>query len=230
MPYSFHSSNKRYSRNYPRKSFRRRRYSRRPGQNLAGQALSLAKFAAKNVGFLKGIVNAEKKRYDLEMSSSTVNNTAQFYNLNDIAAGDDVNQRNGNSILAKYLTFQGIFTSNAASTHSFVRYVIFMDTQNQSATPTAAQLLQNATNVTSPINSDYSKRFIILRSGIVPLNNAGGNSQTVDVYVPINQHIRFTGTATGTYYTNTLYLMILSDINTNPPAFAGSSRLVYYDN
>ena len=129
------------TRSKPRKRFGRRRFKRRPNvgqlgfRNIGNMTLSQAAYGAmRGVNMMKGIINSEKKRYDLTHSFN-ISTTPAFTLLSGIAAGDDVANRQGNSILAKYLTFDYYISMNGSATRSTCRVLVFADAENTGTTP-----------------------------------------------------------------------------------------------
>lgn len=228
-------------RNYNQKSnrvryvYRKRRYKKKPNvgqigfRNLGNVTLKQAAYGAmKGLNFVRGIINSEKKRYDLTHVFN-VSTTPSFVLLSGIAEGDDVANRVGNSILAKYLTFDYYLTMNGSAQRSTVRVLVFADAQNNGATPSISDLLIGA-NLTSPINPDFTQRFTVLFDDHVDLSANGDGIKTLKHYIPLNFHIRYTASGSTAVTKNNIYMMVVSNEATNTPAFTGDSRLVYYDN
>lgn len=223
------------TRSKPRVNYRRKRLRKRPNvgqlnfRNVGNMTLSQAAYGAmRGLNMVKGIINSEKKRYDLTHSFS-ISTTPTFTLLSGLAEGDDVANRIGNSILAKYLTFDYYVSMNGSASRSTVRVLVFADTQNNGTTPAVADLLIGS-NLTSPINPDNTQRFTVLFDDHIDLSQNGDGIRTIKHYIPLNFHIRYTASGGTAVTKNNIYMMVVSNEATNTPAFVGDSRLVYYDN
>lgn len=214
-----------------------RRTRRKPNVNQitfrnASSVAQAAYGAYKGFNILKGIINSEIKRFDSN-NSVGMTSTPTIVNLNQIAAGDDANQRNGNSILAKYVILNYNVLMNVATATAACRVMIVVDTENTGTDPTAAQILQNSAatyNVSSPINIDNTARFTILADQKFTLSNTGNQSVIRKVYRKLNFHIKFTTTATTGFQKNSVYIMFMSTSATNEPIITWQTRVAYYDN
>ena len=209
---------------------RRKRFAKHyPNINNAIKPVYGFKGLRSTVNFMKGMINAEIKRFDTT-ASVTPTATPGIVLLSDIAAGDDVGNRDGNSILAKYNTGTVQMSIAAASTLVEGRVLFFIDTQNNGSAPAAADILEAPTNVLSPLNRDNTQRFTILNDIHITLSNTGDKISTQKYYKKLGFHMRYTGTSTGTNNKNSLYVLYMSTDNTNPPTINIYNRLAYYDN
>jgi len=86
------------------------------------------------------VVNVEKHLFDQSVSITSAN--AGFINcLSFIAAGDDYNNRQGNTCKMNYITIPaGRVIQNGGDSNQ-VRMLIFMDTANQGTTPAVTDVL-----------------------------------------------------------------------------------------
>lgn len=224
---------------YGRRGFRRRgrtgRKTKAYGQSMAGKALSFATKALKSIGFIKGMINCEKRYFDTGVSVAAVNYTGAINLVSGVTAGDDVNQRSGNSILARSLYVNYDATVNLTSgggASQILRKIIFMDCDNQGVTPTTSDVLQTVgtTNaVNSPLNVDNVKRFRILYDKKHVLNGQGTERIQVKKYIPLYKHMRFSGTGAN-ILENAIYELNISDVNVNDPTVQSYYRLGFYDN
>lgn len=224
---------KSYRRNFRMR--RRRRFKKKPNvkqlsfftpRNIG----SAARYAARGVNFLKGIINSELKRFSLT-NSVNVDTTGAIVHMTAIAQGDDVDGRDGNSILAKYTTHHLQMSMNPSATGTIIRIMLFIDTESTAGTPpTLAQLLQTASSTISPINSDYTQRFTVLFDDVYDLSINGDRVINHKHYNPLNFHIKYTGTAGANYDKNQLFLFYVSNEATNTPILNYYSRTAFYDN
>lgn len=189
-----------------------------------------AMYAAKGYSLLKGIVNAEKKRFDTN-GSPAISSTAAAYHVDLIAQGDDVFNRDGNSILCKYLTLNYTVNMNASATASRVRIVCLVDTQYPGSDPTYTNVFLG-NPLTSPLSADLTPRFTILFDDHIDLSINGTRVRTIKHYKPLNFHIKYTGTtgAVGSVSKNSIYFYAVSNEATNTVTFEYDARLVFYDN
>lgn len=191
----------------------------------------VAQKAWSGVKMLKGIVNAEKQYFDHTFASQNVDNAGpQIVCLNQIAAGDDVFERKGNSILAK--SIQGRLDWALGGTSSFCRALIVCDMENQSATPVIGDILDNAVSpLVAPLNKDTAPRWQVLADKVFTLDNVGQSVRMVNIYRKLHVHIKFTGVMSTQFYKNSLFLVLLSSAApANPDVVTGHFRLRYYDN
>lgn len=227
-----------------RRGYRRygnkRRYKRKPNvrqigyRNIGNMTLRQAAFSAmKGVNTMRGIINSEKKRYDI-ISTANITGNPSIGVLNNIPGGDDAMQRNGNSILCKYLRFQYRLQMNPEVNSVTTRIIVFVDTQANGVLPLPEVLLQVATTpgfIVSPLNLDYTQRFTVLFDDKIDLSNTGNQVATREHYVPLNFHTRFTSTDDTSWNKNSIFVMAMSTWgSTGAPQLTYSSRLVFYDN
>lgn len=197
----------------------------------------IATQAYKGVKYLRGLVNVENKKFDVAATGQAVDYAGTVIRLSTVQAGDDVGNRNGNSILAKKLLFRMTLHGNTTADSTVFRCIIFYDTQFNGTNPTPGLVLESgqlstANSVNAPLNVDSAGRFTILRDKVYVLNNqldAYSVVKHLKYWIPLNFHIKFTDTTTGGW-TNQLFVLFISDQQTNTPAVDYSSRLNFYDN
>lgn len=196
----------------------------------------MAKSAWKGVKFLKGLVNVEKNEADSAINT-TFSTTSSVTLLTTVAQGNDDGNRSGNSILAKYLYIRAVVYRDSANTvqQNFCRYLIVKDLQNTGTAPTLNDLLENVVSgagVYSPLSKDHSPRYQVLVDNLFCLLKNQSDAKVIKHFIPINDHIKFTGSASTDVYTNNIYLLCYGDIASisNPPIITGNARLAFYDN
>ena len=139
---------------------------RKPGKKgygkYIGYGVSSIPYLMKGLKFLKSIVNAEKK-FHQATSSPTSSSTGSITQVSAIAQGDTASTRDGNSILAKYMTFRSRIVKHASATNTSVRIIIFVDLLNTGTTPTFADLLSDPSSIISNKLIGSSSRFWILK-------------------------------------------------------------------
>lgn len=213
---------------------RHRRYGRRKIRRVKApnKWAWYAKKAWQAAKFLKGIVNAEKHYFDIStINGDNITNTGTVYPLTQIAQGDDVNQRNGNSLLGKTLYIRAICNRVPASTSvvNSVRLMIVKDLEGTGSAPTVTDILQAAT-VTSPLNVDHTPRYQVMLDKVYALSINGNGSRSIKLFKRVNDHVKYTGPLSTDIYKNQLYLISLSDQGASYPQLTANSRFAYYDN
>lgn len=210
------------------------RYRKAPynWKKTAGTVAKTASTALKVASFVAGMVNAEKNYFDSNDSTSpTYNGT--LYKVLDMAQGTDVLQRIGNSILVKSIYLNASCAINASATKSLVRIVIFVDKMNQGSDPAVSDIISVTGNGFAPIcplNVDHTSRYRILLDQKFALSNNGVQYRTYKKYLKTKFHAKFTGSASTDVYKNQVYLLLVSDENTNAPLVNTCVRIGYYDN
>lgn len=218
---------------YRRKTNRKRRPRKTNYMGSAVSAYKLAKQAYSQIKYLKSLINVEKKKFDLELTSSAISNSGQIYSLCAIAQGDTDQTRNGNSILCQHVSMRGrLLQSNSITTT--LRLMLFMDTQQISDTaPIVSDVLDTTFSnyFQAPLNNLTVGRFKILWDK--QLNSNPGQSAMVQFkhfQRLTGHHVRFNGTAAGDSQKGTLYLLAISDQPTLTPTLDFASRLTFTDN
>lgn len=217
----------------------RRTYRRKPQTSSWGsKALQVAKVAWKGVKFLKGIINSEKKAFDTSFSSAAVDYNGTITPITAIAQGDAINNRSGNSILAKscklnYSIFSPTFNASNSAT---ARVMLVQDMMNLGTIPSVSDILISVGSSNAPISqlnraNSQQYRFKILYDKLHVFSSTGGIRSSIMQNVMINDHVKFTGTATTDEGKGFMYLVIISDqVTTNLINVTGTTRVFYYDN
>lgn len=208
---------------------RRRKFAKRfPRLNKYSSLVRKIPYLNTSVRLLKGIVNAENHMFTNSIGAGPTN-TGTIALQSGIAAGNDNDQRQGNSILAKYFVMRYRISLDSGGTSANVRIIIFADNSSQNTTPTVAQVLQSVSDV-APINNDNSDRFVIIYDNMHSLSINGDREISSYVYRKLNFHIKFQGTAGTDFDKNSLFLLAISDQAALPPTLVGFLRIGFYDN
>ncbi len=209
---------------------RRRRYTKsRPWYDKKYSTKQLAIKAWKGVRYIKSMVNAEKGLHDVNLSSTPVAAGAAL-TLNAIAQGDTQITRDGRSILMKYLSLKYQLVQHITPINTLCRIVVVMDKQTiADSTPSFTTVFQTV-SMTAHLDRDAFGRFTILYDKTHVLSDAGQTSVFVNVMISLNKHAYFNGTASTDIQKNNIFLLTASTEAADGPAFAGQSRLRYYDN
>lgn len=213
------------------------------GLNPAGQyvsdAWSLAKRTALGLNEIRKLINVEHKFIDTN-ASSTANQSGSVTYLVPIGQGDNISEREGDSIKVQRCSIMGTVSRGAAATSLYdtIRVLIIRDLQNAGVTPLASDVLETVGTAFAPYQSvdfisgsDLNKRFTIVYDELFVVD-------TDDPAVPFSFtsnhdcHTFFRGT------TNTVasagngayFLVAVSDATANVPSVNFSFRLLFTDN
>lgn len=186
---------------------------------------------------LKGLINVEKKFFDVN-ASGTQSSTATLINLSNIGQGDDYNQRNGNSILVQSIQGRFNLTMNDAAGTTQFRCIIFRDNDQRGTDPAVSDLLEVTSNpgyFTSPLLHYVNKRFTILKDYNLMLDKSKALTKAWKYYIPFSSgkyHIKYQSTAAadGSNWEGALYMIVFSDQTTNLPTFTYHHRIRFTDN
>jgi len=211
----------------------------------AGDAVDLASKAWQLSKYLASLVNVEIKVFDI-VSTATPDFTGLMFNLSNITQGTDINQRDGDSVLAVYSRLAFYATPNSTTGRNLVRAIVFQDMQQDGVDPTSAQLLEVVGSAGAPISphnyltaqqgNDRIHRFKIVHEVLV---NLVTNSSTDLTHVVRetrwkggSNHVFFDAAA-GADASNregAFFLLFVSDQAANVPSITFHHRLMYADN
>lgn len=222
------------ARYYKRRNYKRKAYgTRKPNYTVVGSATYLAKRALQGVKYIKSMINCEKKYRDTTFTGS-VDWNGSILCLSLCGAGDDVNNRQGNSILCRSLYDRMDIQANANAVNTYFRIIIFQDKENTGTDPTPADVLQTVgSNLapTSPLNVDHISRYSILCDKSMVMDAQQGITKMFSKYINMQTHLKFTGINATDIYKGALYMLLISNQNTtNLPAYQLSNRMGFYDN
>ncbi len=197
----------------------------------AGEAaLRIAQRAMGAVAKIGRYLNVEEKNQDVLNSVFVSSASPTVYPLSQIAQGIASNQRTGLTCKMSSWQMRYDILLDTASPGCFVRVVLLYDKQNAGATPGAGSILQDSTNLLSPINVVSTNRYEIIydKTHAMSLN---GVERIFDSYaIGSNRHLDFSGAnATDTIDTH-CYLLLMSNVNANLPAFNWWNRITFVDN
>lgn len=230
-----------YRRRYKsRRKVYNKKYGR--GNTWASNSPALARTALKTAKWVASLVNVEYKVTDNDISMNVQNAAYSTQYLTGIAQGDDMNQRNGRSILGKSLYFQlRVYLGNTFNS-AVCRLVLVEDTTGDGTTPTAADLFvttsgDNAVNAFRQVLNQETKRYRIWWDKRISLDQDFKNEIYISKYIKMRKHhIKYIGT--GSTSTNagpgSFWLMCISTSaiasGVYPINISGQSRLRYIDN
>lgn len=210
----------------------------------AGSAIKLASSAYRIATTVASIINPEKKYFDTVISVQP-DSTASITHLTAVPQGDTNGTRNGNSIAIKSFEIDYIVSHNTANPDELTRVIIFEDLDNNSGTPpTATQLLETPSDVTSFRNMDYPKRFKVYSDRLHKHIASTTVWDRFKMFKPFftqkdsrglkvrNHHITWTGTAGGDEARGHIYMCVFGNVATasTTSTIVGTSRIRFYDN
>lgn len=201
-------------------------------ERLAWGAGAVASLARAVVPYIKAN-NAEAKYFDVIATQSPVSATIGLNNLSNMSQGLTDITRVGNSIKIKDLRVRYTIIPNfTSSITNIVRIMIFVDKSQGGVAPLQTQIFESSTTFNSPLNKDFSDRFVVLRDSIFPLAQGSADNLTGDIYLKMDYHVRYLGpgNAVGDQGPGTVYLLSWSNQVTNSPTISYYTRLNYYDN
>lgn len=198
--------------------------------SLISAGVSAVPYLIKSVGLLKSLINTEEKYIDVATNNS-FGTSGIVTLLSACAQGNDDVERNGNKILMKDLLFRVNINGSSTPSATNVRFILFVDKEFDGAVPSVTQVLQTASHL-SPINIDYTKRFVILSDKRYSFTNTGYLSTFVKIYKQLQFHAFYDGstTATADCKENMICALFITDQNVNQPGYNFYSRIKFYDN
>lgn len=231
-----------YRRRGVRPSRKLQRTRKLVGQKPVTMAETLSSWAgpigqiASTVGTIASLVNSEKHFIDVDLAGTANTSGGYGANLIPIATGDGENDRSGNSVLMKdvYLRacLDGGFTSLSVLGDTNVGYCLLLDKNVDGGTGFGTSSWDDvftSNDPNAPIDRETSDRFVILKRGVINVNNLNRNCANLKIYANlkgIHAHFDHPG-ATG-IDTNGPRLILTSDKKS--VTVSGTSRLSYYDN
>jgi hypothetical protein len=181
---------------------------------------------------LKSLLNTEDKYIDA-MSSEGVGTTWELNLLNGVLQDDTENGRIGISLKASLLELNLTIAFNSTNTtQQFVRFLVVRDEQPNEAAPTAANYFTSTSNIRSPTNPTYCKRFYTYVDEIVgldPYNRTFVHRSTHDLGFHVSFDLDDSGLVAD-ITKNALYLFLFSTDDTNQPTVSFYTRFWFVDN
>ncbi len=212
-----------------RKQYRKRRRPRRGGAGY----LSTASKALAVAYSVKQLLNVEyhtiTTQFTVDPSSS-----GAVVNLTAIAQGDDIDNRQGNKIRAKYISIRGLTQRHASATNSFLRMMVIRDNNGSTTQPAIADLFSTvavfAQNENKLGDPQSNSRFSILWDKYVIFDSTSRLLAPVNWTSSLDHHIFYTGTAATNEGKGNIYLFIASNEATNDPVVNVNAMVKYLDN
>lgn len=231
MPYTKYGYTRNLKKGY-RKGYRKRNKGSKstPWYDQKYSATDAARYALSQVWRLKGLVNSEMLKQDIQYSESSTN-AGVVDPLTEIAQGDSSSTRTGNSIYVRSVNVKGLWNWNSAGdANQTVRCVVIQDTQQIGDTrPAWTDVFAHAT-VVSHLNPNTVGRFKILYNQVFDLNTQNPRRH-FEINLAMRHHVRFNGANSTDIQRGGLYMLHLStQASTNYPTLYGESRVSYHDN
>lgn len=227
-----------YKNTYSRRR-RSRRYNRRSRNtifNYGNPTIRMAAKALRTANYLRGLINVEFKRYDTVQTLSVLPTASQIINLSNITQGDEVNQRNGRTIMAKSSYLNGTLRLGDDIENCSFRYIIFYDKVSNLVAPTTDQILSYPTDIKSPLNPDYAgNRFIIIADKRFQMDQQNNPIQWTKVFrkLPNNHHLVWNGPTPLGQISGHLFMLVMArhtNVATLPVTFDYTHCIQYVDN
>lgn len=218
-----------YKKSY-RRPRRSRRSTRQPWFKNANSAYKLAVQAAKDIWYIKGLVNSEMFHTNLT-GSTTITATGGVLHLTALAQGDTSSGRTGNSVLFRNLLQRFRITLSPSAATTYVRFMLVQDNQQIGDTsPTISDVLESV-DVLSPLATATQGRFKVLQSKVISLDNVKTKTHLTQKYKDMRHHVRFNGPSNTDIQKGGIYFMYVSDqaVGTSP-TLDYNFKLGYRDN
>lgn len=232
-----------YKKRYVRRG-RRRRINYPKGKKLVvGHGPTMLDRIASGVGSAARLataiapmiasINTESKYFDTNQGATPLLGTLQVLPLSNIAQGTTDTTRIGNSILAKNISIKYQITPNYTGLlYNPIRMLLIVDKMQNGSTPAMADIFETTTTYLSPLNKDYSDRFVVLKDKLIMTNQNGNQAVHGKFFKKLDFHIRYKGISGGVsdQAPNALYLLWWYAAAINGPTCNIYSRLNFTDN
>lgn len=219
-----------YRRTYCRRIGRRRR--RTAWYNRKYSTAQIARAAWRSAKYIRGLVNSEMLHKDNTMTLGA--NQSQIFSFVNIAQGDDIGSRTGNSILLRNMYIRGRLTvNNNVTNYSRVMIALVKDKQQVAdTTPAITDIFTSATDPDTLLLTNALGRFKIMWRKTYILTTASGGMCGHDIhkYWTVRDHVRYNGTSSTDIQRNGYYLVVISDEAVNYPVVSFNARTSYHDN
>ncbi len=220
MPYN------RFSRRSTKKHLRRMK----PRKPLRYEVADMAYKGYKLATAIASTINTEYKFFDIENNANpTTTGSLQYLNLVD--QGDTSITRDGATARMKSLAMKWRAVQHASATNTFLRVLLFIETQPSGVTAGIADILQSVSTL-SPREMLTRGNFIILKDWHVSLDSTADTSAYKEFYREIDLKTLWDGTGAGIadLERGAIGVVFLSNEATNAPGVDFFSRVRFVDN
>jgi len=217
-----------YQKRYNNRRRRRRRAPARNGGYLGTASKALAVAYA-----VKKLINVE---YKVIRSGFVVDpsSTGSVTNFTAIPQGDDLDERDGNKVRAKYIKISGVITLNASATNSRVRIALIRDNNGSTTQPAITDLYSLASgfanNTVKTSTPQNNSRFTVLYDRLFIMDAGHGLTQSFTWSSSLDHHIFFTGAVATDEGKGHIYCFQASNEATNDPVVAATVNVMFLDN
>lgn len=209
--------------------FRRRRARRAPWYRRKYNAVQLASKALRGLNYVKGLVNSEMFHNTIS-SVSNPTPLGTIIPLTNIAIGDSAVTRTGNSLFVRSIVMNFNCSQNASALdNTFIRMVLFTDTQQVSDTTPVSGDIFATTGPNALVNLDSAGRYKFLKTWAFSLSTQNP-AKIIKYYKNIRHHVRYNGSAATDVQKGGIYLALVSSQSTNTPTLEYQIRVGYHDN
>lgn len=212
--------------------FRRYRRTRATSGYVRG-ASTFMRTLWSDVKHLKRLVNTEVKLED-DTDSYSVSNPAAalpFEMIYSIAQGDGISQRNGNSLKVLGTRSRCRFI-NSGTEKITCRCIMLINWSTEGAVPTLGDVLQDPTNVQSPLLPNKSRDYRIIADRTVTLDPLSRSLVNFTVNRVLGHKFKYSGS--GSIVSDTIggqiFVCVFDNAATNHSVFDAYHRLRYVDN
>jgi hypothetical protein len=205
-----------------------------------GDAWSLAKRTAYGLNEIRKLINVEHKYIDFN-SSGNINQSGFAAALSLTAQGDNVTEREGDSIKIQSFELCASVSRGAAAPatqYDAVRVMVVRDLQNTGSVPLVSDILETVGTVTAPYQpvdflngSDLNKRFTIVYDELLVLDPSNPIKMvTFKTMHDCHTFYRGTTNAIGSAGNGTYFLVCVSNAAATVPSIDYSTRIRFTDN
>jgi len=184
---------------------------------------------------IRKLINVEQKYIDVSSNTAGIDYNGATTYLCPVAQGDDVTNREGNSIKVQKFQIRGTVVASSTAAQA-ARIMVIRDLQNQGAAPTVGSILQTIGAGQAPFQQlDFTnwqnKQFTVVFDQLF----------TLDQYNPMDMfefetnhdcHVYFrgTGSTSASAGNGAYYAVYISSESTSGPIFSLATRLLFTDN
>jgi len=182
----------------------------------------------------------EKKTYTLLSApvQAAQNFSGIITELAPIAQGTGLTNRVGDAVNVESIDMKSMWYANQSGTlASMGRTIIFMDTMNTGTAPSSTDILDSVAVGTAlaplanwNVPNNHMHRFRIYLDHTAPFGISGNNAFShTNRHIKVNRRMDFSGSASTTALRNRLYLLTISDTNSNDNLFSCQVNVNFTD-
>lgn len=205
------------------------------GYGLVKARYSNPQNIVRDVQFLKSVLNPENGVFHYN-ASTTIGTGGSVLTPFLIPQGNNVGERQGNSVKLSFVRVRYSIRCNAAAQNTFFRIIVAFDKDRNANTntPTITDILDTADPLSFyVINTQIlDPRFHIVYDRVHSLSQISDTNAVGDFSTSPEVHCKFVGTGSTSASTggNTPSIFIISSESVNLPTYNLFSEIRYYDN